>query len=211
MLRLWEQARYDVAIDSGALPNLGLLIVPGLWDAIKPDWLADLHRHHPTLSLRVETLNSMQITSRLQQNNGDLGLMLEPTLGPELQLLELGELELSMVSTTAGQSAQDALHDRYAMVDWNTSFHTQHNNAFPDAPPPHLWVSTGRIAYDLLLSTGGAAYLPRRMTATAMRDGRLHPVREAPHVALRIYAAYPIWSNQKALIEQVLTAVRAYL
>jgi DNA-binding transcriptional LysR family regulator len=211
ILRLWEQARYDATIDAGTLSNLGLLIVPGLWDAIQPDWLQDLHRLQPDLALRIETLNSMQITSRLQQNNGDLGFLLEPTLGPELHLLDLGELELLMVSTTAGQSAQEALRNRYAMVDWNTSFHTQHTNAFPDAPPPRLWVSTGRIAYDLLLSTGGAAYLPRQMIAAAMQQGQLHEVATAPHINLRIYAAYPIWSSRKGLVEQVVTAVRAYL
>ena len=211
MLRLWEQARYDVAIDSNSQSNLAILTVPGLWDALAPNWLRDLHEQQPELSLRIETLNSIQITTRLQQNNADLGFMLEPTLGPELQLLELGELELLMVSTTPAQCAGDALNDHYALVDWNTSFHTQHANAFSNAPPPRLWVSTGRIAYDLLLTTGGAAYLPRQMVETALKTQQLHMVSDAPQIALRIYAAYPAWSKQQELVEQVLKVIRAYL
>jgi DNA-binding transcriptional LysR family regulator len=68
MLRLWEQAHYDVAIDADPQPNLTILTVPGLWDGVRLDWLRDLHEREPGLSLRVETLNSNQITTRLQQN-----------------------------------------------------------------------------------------------------------------------------------------------
>jgi len=211
MLRLWEQARYDVAIDSDSQPNLSVLTVPGLWDALTPDWLRDLYAEHPELSLRIETLNSLQITTRLQQNNADLGFMLEPTLGPELQLLELGELEMLMVSTVPGQTAEEALQERYALVDWNTSFHTQHANAYPDAPPPRFWVSTGRIAQDLLQATGGAAYLPRQMVETALRARQLHLVSDATRIGLRIYAAYPAWSKRQELVDQVLKAIRTFL
>ena len=68
MLRLWEQAHYDVAIDADPRPNLTILTVPGLWDGVRLDWLRDLHEREPGLSLRVETLNFNQITTRLQQN-----------------------------------------------------------------------------------------------------------------------------------------------
>jgi DNA-binding transcriptional LysR family regulator len=211
MLKSWEQACYEVTVDADQRPNLTILSVPGLWDGIRLGWLRDLHEQQPGLSLRIETLNSSQIATRLQQNSADLGLMLEPAIGPELQLQRLGQLELVMVSSTPGQSAAEAMTGRYALVDWNTSFHAQHANAFPDAPPPRIWVSTGRIAYDLLMTTGGAAYLPLQMVDSAQREGRLHTVASAPRIALRIYAAYPIWSEREALIGQVLEAATACL
>jgi hypothetical protein len=74
----------------------------------------------------------------------------------------------------------EAINGRYALVDWNTSFHAQHTNAFPDASPARIWVSTGRIAYDLLLTTGGTAYLPRQMIESALELGRLHSERAFP-------------------------------
>lgn len=209
MLKSWEQARYDVAVDADPRPHLTVLAVPGLWDGIKLDWLRDLHERQPALSLRVETLNSYQITMRLQQNSADLGFVLEPTVGPELRLQELGQLALSLVSTTPDQSAMEAINGRYALVDWGTSFHVQHANAFTDMSPPRIWVSTGRIAYDLLLTTGGAAYLPRQLVEPALQAGRLHLVDSAPRIDLSIFAAYPIWSEREGLIGQVLDAAKA--
>lgn len=209
MLKTWEQARYDVAVDADPRPNLTLLAVPGLWDGVKLDWLQDLHERQPALSLRIETLGSNQITLRLQQNSADLGLVLEPMAGPGLQLQELGQLELSLVSTTPGQSAMDAISGRYAFVDWSTSFHVQHANAFADVPRPRIWVSSGRIAYDLLLTTGGAAYLPRRLVEPAHEAGRLFAVASAPEITLTIFAAYPIWSARKELIGQIIDAAKA--
>jgi len=209
MLKSWEQACYDVAVDADPRPSLTVLAVPGLWDGIKLDWLRDLHERQPALSLRVETLNSSQITMRLQQNSADLGFMLEPTVGPELRLQELGQLALSLVSTTPDQSAMEAINGRYALVDWGTSFHVQHANAFTDMSPPRIWVSTGRIAYDLLLTTGGAAYLPRQLIEPALQAGRLHLVDSTPTIDLSIFAAYPIWSERERFIEQVLDAAKA--
>ena len=209
MLKSWEQARYDVAVDADPRPNLTVLAVPGLWEGIKLDWLRDLHERQPALSLRVETLNSNQITMRLQQNSADLGFMLEPTVGPELRLQELGQLALSLVSTTPDQTAMEAINGRYALVDWGTSFHVQHANAFTDMSPPRIWVSTGRIAYDLLLTTGGAAYLPRQLVEPALQSGRLHLVDSASRIDLSIFAAYPIWSEREGLIGQVLDAAKA--
>jgi DNA-binding transcriptional LysR family regulator len=209
MLKTWEQARYDVAVDADPRPNLRLLMVQGLWDGIGPDWLADLHQLQPTMSLRIETLNSSQITMRLQQNSADLGFLLEPTVGPELKLQELGKLELWLVSSKVGQSAMQALSGRYVLVDWGTSFHVQHDNEFADSPAPRIWVSTGRVAYDLLLTTGGAAYLPRHLVEGALQAGRLHPVVSAPCIRLSVFAAYPTWSRQEGLVGQVLESAKA--
>jgi DNA-binding transcriptional LysR family regulator len=208
MLKSWEQARYDVAADADPGPNLTILAVPGLWEGMNPEWLRDLYGRQPALSLRVETLMSNQITMRLQQNSADLGFLFEPPAGPELRLRELGKLTLSLVSTAPDQSAMEAIRGRYALVDWGTSFHAQHTNAFTDLPPPKIWVSTARIAYDLLLTTGGAAYLPRQLVEPAVQAGRLHVVDAAPLIDLSVFAAYPIWSKREALVDEVMDAAR---
>ena len=77
--------------------------------------------------------------------------------------------------------------------------------------PDLLWVSTARIAYDLLQTTGGAAYLPRQMVETALQTRQLHLVSEAMPIVLRLYAAYPTWCKQQELVEQVLKTIRGYL
>jgi DNA-binding transcriptional LysR family regulator len=208
MLKLWEQARYEVAADADPAPSLSVLAVPSLWDTVLNGWLKRLCLGMPELALRLESLNSDSILRLLQQNKADLGFMLEPREGPELNLIGLGGMSLVMVSSRVHEGVETALADRYAVVDWGASFFGQHANAFPGAPPPRIWVSTGRLAYDLLLSTGGTAYLPRMMVAPNLRTRRLFLVERAPIIALHVYAAYPAWIEKSALILESLALIK---
>lgn len=204
MLKIWEQARYEAAIDTDSHSNLAIVASPGLWEGCPVDWLARLSTQRPELSLRIESLNASQMAVRLQQHSADLALTLEPVVGPELRLKTLGSFELLMVATRAGLTPREALNDRYVLADWNTSFQTQHATAFPDAPPPRILVSAGPTAFDLLTTIGTAGYLPRRTVETELRAGRLHLVAQAPVIALHVYAAYSTLASQADLVQMAL-------
>lgn len=76
-------------------------------------------------------------------------------------------------------------------------------------PPPRIWATTGRIAYDLVRTTGGAAYLPRRLVDRACRQAVWIFVAAAPRIARTIFAAYPIWSERETLVGQGLDAAKS--
>ena len=207
MLKLWERARYEATLDANSSPHLEILAIPTLLDTSLYGWLAELCIDRPDLSLRIESADSDRIIQRLQQNRADLGLILEPREGPELNLLEIGELPLVMVSSQNGQTAEQALMSRYIMVNWSTSFVSQHANAFPEAPEPKIRVSLGPLAHALIRSIEGATYLPQQMVRTDLAEARLFRVADAPSIRLRVYAAYPAWTEQIDLIHKVVAMI----
>ena len=78
----------------------------------------------------------------------------------------------------------------YILVDWGSAFAGRHAHLHPDTPSAATRLSTARLALDLLEQGGGAAYLARPMVETALAEGRLHAVADAPPVELTVYAIY---------------------
>jgi DNA-binding transcriptional LysR family regulator len=201
----WENARYDVMSGAGDARQFTVLGVPSLWDTVLLPWVIELRNKYPDMAIKIESLPSDLIWRRLQQNQADLGFVFEPHAGPELQIVESKSLQLHLVATRAGMDPAGLIEDGYIMVDWGASFATRHAALFPDLPVPSTWVSTGRVAYDLLLAgSGRGCYLPQFMTRDAIRKKRLFKVKEGREIKLPVYAAYPAWSVHNDLIGELL-------
>lgn len=208
LLKGWERARYDVIAEVQAAPQLRVAGVAGLWDTVLMPWMAQVRAQEAGLGLRLDSLSSADIVRRLQQNQTDLGFMFEAQVGPELALHEAGTLPLVMIASAPDRVAEQVIGDGYVMVDWSASFMTRHAALFPDAPLPSNWVSSGRIALDLISTTGGGCYLPEVMARESLAQGRLFMVEQAPLIHLSIYSAYPVWSDQAGLIERLLPLLK---
>jgi DNA-binding transcriptional LysR family regulator len=205
LVNAWDKARYDVVSAAEAVRKFSIVAVPSLWDTVLLPWVTELRITKPELALRIESLSSEVIWRRLQQNQADLGFVFEPHAGPELQVEESGSLELNMVATEAGRKPEEVVEEGYIMVDWGGSFMTRHAALYPDASVPATWVSTGRIAFDLLQAGGGrGCYLPEFMVKGAIKGKRLYKVKGAQVIKLSIYAAYPVWTPHKQLIAELL-------
>ena len=205
LINAWENARYDIVAGVGAKSQFTILGVPSLWDTVLLPWTIKLRDTHPGLNLRIESLPSEMIWRRLQQSRADLGFLFEPHAGPELKIVESSYLQLIMVATEPLIEPEAAVGDGYVMVDWGASFATRHAALFPAVGVPSTWVSTGRVAFDLLLSRGGrACYLPEFMIKTAVRNKKLYKVKKAQPIRLPIYAAFPAWTERDAMIDELL-------
>jgi DNA-binding transcriptional LysR family regulator len=207
MVNAWDKARYEILSGVDPVRKLSILAVPSLWDTVLLPRVASLRKEKPELLLRLGAMPSDMIWRKLQQNQADLGFIVEPHAGPELQIHESGSLELVLVTNRSRQTLDSVVHNDYIMVDWGGSFMTRHAALFPDAPVPATWVSTGRIAFDLLLAGAGCGcYLPEVMVNSAVKARRLFRVKPAPTIRLSIYAAHPVWaSEQEELIGGLLT------
>lgn len=207
MVNAWDRARYEILSEAGSVRKFTVLAIPTLWDTVLLPRVASLRQDKPQLLLRLEALSSDLIWRKLQQNQADLGFIVEPHAGPELQIHESGSLELVLVSNEPEQSLDSVIHNDYIMVDWGGSFMTRHAALFSDIPVPATWVSTGRIAFELLMAGGGrGCYLPELMVQGAVKERRLFRVDEAPVIRLSIYAAYPVCgAEQEDLLGALLT------
>ncbi|MGB5472974.1 MAG: LysR family transcriptional regulator [Gammaproteobacteria bacterium] len=199
----WRKIRQEVSV-GGANHQLSIGGSLRLWDVFLYDWLVRVRAALPDIALIVESHTPELLTRKLLDGVLDMAFMLEPPQLEMLQIQDIGPLRLQLVADRPGLTLEQALDARYLMVDWGLTHALQHRRLFPDAPEPKTRVASGMMALHYLQALGGAAYLPDVMVASALGEGRLYRVAEAPLIEHRAHAAYPLRSGRKQLINRVL-------
>ncbi len=203
MLSSWRKARQEVVL-GGSANQLTLGGSLRLWDVALQSWFHAVRANAPELGLIVESNAPDTLTRRLLDGHLDLIFMLEPPQLETLQVREVASVELVLVSSRAGVSADEATAEGFLMVDWGITHGLDFARLFPDAPEPTVRVSQAKMAYEHLLALGGAAFLPVRMIASAVDTGDLHVVKDAPVIGRTAHAVFPLRSEKLELIEKVL-------
>lgn len=205
ILNAWNRARQDTSL---AQDNRELLAIGGmfsLWDVLLQDWIHTLHRSIPNLVLQAEAHSMEDLVRRLLDGVLDLAFTFEPPQLAELEVQTITSIKLTMVSTRRGISARQAVGEGYVMVDWGSSFLTQHARHFPDMPVPAVRMGLSRMALSFLLSCGGAAYLVEPMVREHLRRRKLHRVQDAPVIQRQVYAVFPHRSARAKLVLKALS------
>ena len=200
----WRKIRQEVSA-GGAKLQLSVGGSLRLWDVVLQKWLIRMRSDLPEVALIAESHTPELLTRKLLDGVLDLAFMLEPPQLEVLQIWDIGGLPLRLVADKQGLTLEDALADNYLMVDWGLTHALQHRRLFPDAPEPLTRLASGSMAMSYIESLGGSAYLPEVMVASAIKEKKLFPVKEAPLIEHRVHAVYPVRSGRKELIEKVLT------
>ena len=180
----WNRAIAEVnGPEDASLVSIGC--VPSIGEIFLDDMLSVFREQSPDTLIQVEQLNSPSLVARVREQSLNLGLLYEPPRAKDLSAKHVADIDLIMVSTQP--DADPANVTDYIYVDWGTSFALDHESNFSVSPRPIMRVDTPVPAYRLILSRGGAAYLPRRLVAADLARGRLHPVRSAPVVTRPVY------------------------
>lgn len=210
ILSTWNRARQDAALKADDRESLAIGGMFSLWDIVLQDWLGHLHARRPALALQAEAGNQDLLVRKLLDGSIDLAFMWEPPQMAELELEEIGQIRLVLVSTRANQSVEQAVRDDYVKVDWGTSFSIAHARHFPDISPPVLRVSHGRMALALLLQGRGAAtYIAEPMAQEHIDSGSLHYVEGAPVLDRAYHAVTPhAIVQRRTIIVEILDTLR---
>lgn len=203
LLSGWRKARQEVAL-GGAKHQLTLGGSLRLWDVALQDWFHTVRRSIPDLAIIAELHTSDVLTRRLLDGHLDVAFMLEPAQIELLQVKEVAEIELVMVSSRPGVTPEEALGADYIMVDWGLAHALAHRRLYPDAPEPAIRVAQAKMALEHMLALGGAAYLPGRMVLQAIQAGDLFLVDGAHRLTRSAHAVFPVRSGKLELIESVL-------
>ncbi len=191
ILDSWNRARQDVLLSTSSAQLISVGATYSLWDILLERWLVTLHQHFPQIPLRTETAAGENLIRMLLDKVLDLGFLFEPPQVQKLVVEEIMSLDLIMVTTQAGLTAQQAVsRDDYIMVDWGTAFAIEHARVFADAGAAKFSMGTAKTAYHFLLACGGCAYLARPMVEDALSRGALFPVSDAPTIKRNFYAVY---------------------
>ena len=205
ILNAWNRARQDAALGDEDTVSLAIGASYSLWDILLQDWTHTIFRELPRVALQAEAHGPEVLVRRLHDRALDIAFMFEPPQMAEFEAREVALIKLIMVADRAKLEAREAVGRGYIMADWGTSFAIAHARHFPDIPPPAVRMGLGRMALAFLLGNGGATYLAEQMANEYLQSGRLYRVEDAPVIDRHVHAVYPLASERKALLEQVLS------
>ncbi|MCP4327236.1 MAG: LysR family transcriptional regulator [Alphaproteobacteria bacterium] len=188
VVQSWDQARKAVGLPKG-FSGLFSFVCPGeLWDGAGSAWLDRVRDRHPDLALEAWPGDMNEVGRWLSSGLVDAALIAESLTGPGLASHRVTPDRLVQVSTVC-RTVQSWDPD-YIYVDLGAEFRRQHSRAWPIDETAHMTFGSSRWALDHLLEHGGSAYLPWRLSATHVRQGRLHPVEGAPEFTRALFLAW---------------------
>ncbi|QSX35052.1 HTH-type transcriptional regulator HdfR [Shewanella avicenniae] len=208
VLMAWERAKQDVSLSQHQSVQLAIGAAPNLWDAFLQEFLQKLHRGMAGISLRTEVLTQSVMTRQLMERTLDIAISFDPPKLEEFELLQIGEVVLTLVSSEPAAAIEDIKSRQYIKVDWGTAFNIQHARDFALLPLPILHTGSARIALDFLLNNGGAAFLPRNMVLADVERGTLHWVDNAPSISRNVYVSYLANNERLSEIERAVDFLR---
>ncbi len=197
MVRVWEQARLEVALPEGYRAALTVGGQYSLWDGFLLDWLARMREQAPDIAIRTQTGFSNALMQHLIEGTIDIGVMYTPQSRPGFELERLFEEELVLVSSDARPSLK--LGSSYIYIDWGPEFQADHNLNFPNLSTPGVYMELGSLSLNYLLSNSGSGYFPKRLVAPYLNEGRLKRVRKAPSFRYPAYVVYPADADPEVL------------
>lgn len=183
-----EQARHHVGLPSRYRATLRVGGRIALWEGLLPAWVRWMRQQARNVAIRGEIGFEEDLMRRLIEGTLDIGLMYSPNHSPGLIVEHLFDETLMLVS-----SRPDDTHpgEDYIYVEWGPAFDIQHTQSYPDLEPPPQVVSVGWLGVQLMLTNGGACYLPERMAEPLIAAGRLYAVADAPRYPHPAYMVYP--------------------
>jgi DNA-binding transcriptional LysR family regulator len=185
LMRLWEEARQQVAVPEGFTDSLAIGAQYSLWPRLGFRVIDRLRETMPKLSLRAEIGMTDRLTRMLIEGTLHMALFYTPQLRPGLIAEQIMEEELVLVASWPNPTLP--LDKDYVMVDWGPEFMRAHAQEFPDLQYSGMTLALGAMAADFIRRRRGAAYLPARYVKRYIDAGELYLVPDAPAFP------YPVW------------------
>lgn len=206
LLRVWQQARQEIALPADYQQLLSVGAQFSLWDGVMLHWLGRMRKNHSEIAIRAETGSNDQLMRQVIDGLLDVAILYTPQARAGLRIERLLEENLVMVSTKRGRRNFDP--NQYVFVDWGPEFEANHAIACPEAAAWGLYVGMGSLGLEYILSNGGTGYFPIRLVKALIDEGRMHLVPKAPkfrRLAFAIY--YP--DEENAALAKALAIMRA--
>lgn len=207
MVRALQQVKSDISLIDSRLLQFSIAATPNVWDAYFQNYLTVAANGFPEIAFKTEMLGIRQLHASILDNTLDLALTFDPFLTNEVCSQQIAQINLVMVSTREGLSADDAMSEGYVFVDWGAQFASEHEAKYGRSFVPKLMTSTGRIALDYILAQGGTAYLPNALAEPFIENGELFKVKGKHAMKRSIYAVYQKHNRLVELVENVVDVI----
>jgi len=205
LLRVWEEAKYQVAVPDGYDNSLIIGSQYSLWPKFAMRWLRLLERVMPDVAIRAEMGMPDRLLRLMLDGVLDIAVMYSPQLRPGLEVEII--MEDSLVLAARREDYSSKLDKDYVFVDWGPEFMQAHKTHFPDFRASHVTLALGTLSARYVIEHNRAAYFPARFIEDEVEDGRLHIVKDAPVFPFPVYA---VWHSDadSELIARALARLR---
>jgi DNA-binding transcriptional LysR family regulator len=190
LLKIWEEARQQIAIPEGFNKALTIGAQYSLWPRLGFRWIDALQSAMPTLSIRAEVGMTDRMTRFLIEGVVQAALLYTPQLRPGLLVEPALDDELIMVSSFAG--ATPDMTKEYVSIDWGPEFVHAQTIALPQLNQSGVTLALGALAGEYIANRRAIAYLPARAAKRRLDAGILHVVAEAPRFP---YPSWVVWRD----------------
>ncbi|NNK78034.1 MAG: LysR family transcriptional regulator [Litoreibacter sp.] len=178
MTELWQQARQETALPHSVSAVCNIGCHPDLWPGLGKELFDAIRESQPAVALSVWQGGQSDLGDWLNSGLTDISLTYWPTLQGNQTLHRLPVERLILVSTDP--AAPVRFDPGYVFVEAGEAFGRAHAVAYSDADTAKLSFGSAVLGRDHILEHGGSAYLPERLSAPLIAEGRLHMVKGAP-------------------------------
>jgi DNA-binding transcriptional LysR family regulator len=204
ILTLWGRACHEVAMPEDVVHTLTIGGLSGLWDISLQDWLANVSKMDLPLAITADTYGTSTMLQRIMSGSMDLAFVYDAPQGLNLISQPLKTIQLRLVSSRAAESVDSALDSGFIQVNWGLNFGVQFAAQFPQIRATRLTTGLGRIAINYLKNNIGSAYLAESAVASAITEGQLFYVKDAPVFERKAYAIYHQENEKVDLIQKLI-------
>lgn len=197
LLRVWEEARYQVSVPEGYKETLIIGSQYSLWPGFGLRWLRQLEQFLPDVAFRAEIGMPDRLTRMMLEGSLDIALMYTPQMRPGLGVERLFDDQLVMVAPEPDYPARP--DDRYVFVDWGSDFTAAHKNAFPEFRATRTTLAIGAMAVDYVVANRRAAYFPARVIEALVQQEALFLVLDAPVFPFPAWCVYQLDKDMSAI------------
>ncbi|MCX7561590.1 LysR family transcriptional regulator [Sulfitobacter sp. F26204] len=190
ILKLWEEARQQIAIPEGFSRAISIGAQYSLWPGLGFRWIDALQAEMPELSVHAELGMADRITRYLMEGVVQAALLYTPQLRPGLVAEPALDDELILVASYPDASLD--LQKNFVTVDWGPEFTHALAIALPHLTDSGRSMALGALAMEYIVNRRAAAFLPARSAKRHLDNGRLHLVAEAPRFP---YPSWVVWRD----------------
>lgn len=201
-LKLWEEAKQQIAIPEGFEKSLVIGAEYSLWPRMGFRWLDMIQSEMSELSIRTEVGVPERLTRYLIEGVIQSALLYTPQLRPGIQVEKVMDDELVLVSSDPSADLH-TLRDQYVFVDWGPEFVQAHAINLPGLTNPGLTFALGAMTIDYMLKRKCAAYVPARSVEDLLTSGKLTLVPDAPRFP---YPIFHVWRED--LDDEIIAVAR---
>src|SRR5690554_5314717 len=125
-VRLEQRIRQEIATVDGQSQQFALGATPNLWDALLQSRLNNIVGSLEKINLTAWSQSSSTLARQILERSLDLAFTFDAPKVDDLTTVEVTELPLYLVASSHFDDWQQAVEKNYVMVDWGSSFASQH-------------------------------------------------------------------------------------